>query len=320
MSDEKRQQLDSGTKPIENLFLFEALNSLISRNSEHLTSLRPLIDAIFARLLAAAPDRGRVVAALKAAHDALQANGIKDRPSQEKVSNLETTLRGKQHCRRSLTCRPRHRRSAQRVCFSPVSYIFVGAQSGANFALFVFTSGSQSGRSGTQVCSQHFQVNGRGDPASYEFTHQEFGKLETMLRQQQIAVDRLLGYRETDGDQRKPVLHALQQTLFLQCPKRGKTAGRFRCVNRTSNAALVDIRQRQPQDTEDGLPDEAIIKFEPIGRRLGPEEAGIFCATVDLSGCQIVSAGRRETFADLYVSGELALKLFICVEIYDEQS
>ena len=95
MSDEKRQQLDSGTKPIENLFLFEALNSLISRNSEHLTPLRPLIDAIFARLLAVAPDRGRVVAALKAAHDALQANGIKDRPSQEKVSNLETTLRGK---------------------------------------------------------------------------------------------------------------------------------------------------------------------------------------------------------------------------------
>ena len=319
MSDEKRQQLDSGTKPIENLFLFEALNSLISRNSEHLTSLRPLIDAIFARLLGAASDRGRVVAALKAAHDALQANGIKDRPSQEKVSNLETTLRGK-HIVVDRLLADRGTDEAPKEFASLLSPTFLWELSQALILCFS-SSPPDFSRVVAALRSVHnFQVNGREDPARYESTHQEFGKLETMLRQQQIAVDRLLGYRETDGDQRKPVLHALQQTLFLQCPKRGKTAGRFRCVNRTSNAALVDIRQRQPQDTEDSLPDEAIIKFEPIGRRLGPEEAGIFCATVDLSGCQIVSAGRRETFADLYVSGELALKLFICVEIYDEQS
>ena len=320
MSDEKRQQLDSAADPIENLLLFEALNSLISKkNSEHLTPLRPLIDAIFARLLAVAPDRGRVVAALKAAHDALQANGIKDRPSQEKDSNLETTLRGKQLVVDRLLA-DRGTDEAHKEFASLLSPTFLWELSQALILRFS-SSPPDFSRVVAALRSVHnFQVNGREDPASYESTHQEFGKLETMLRQQQIAVDRLLGYRETDGDQRKPVLHALQQTLFLQCPKRGKTAGRFRCVNRTSNAALVDIRQRQPQDTEDGLPDEAIIKFEPIGRRLGPEEAGIFCVTVDLSGCQIVSAGRRETFADLYVSGELALKLFICVEIYDEQS
>jgi hypothetical protein len=164
-------------------------------------------------------------------------------------------------------------------------------------------------------------VDGKEDRTTYEMTNRKFRELEATLRQQQIAVDRLLG---SDGSTRdeppKRVLRALQQTLFLQCPQRGGTAGRFRCVNKTGKPAYVDIRARKCPGAETSLPDEAIVVFEPNGKRLEPQEAAIFRAIVDLSHCQNAAAETLETFADVYLSDELTLKLFICVEVYDDQS
>jgi hypothetical protein len=249
----------------------------------------------------------------------LQANGREDQLSQEKLSNPEATLRAKQILVDPLFA-DRSIHESHREFASSLFPLFLWELSQTLILRFLSSTPDLS-RIVAALRSVHndFQVDGRGDRAVYETTHHKFRKLETTLREQQIAVDRLLGCRETLGNPRKPVLHALQQTLFLQCPQRGKTAGRFRCVNRTGKAALVDIRPRRFQDTEGGLPHEAIVTFTPNGRRLVPEEAGIFCATVDLSGCQAVSAGTLETLADLYVGGELTLKLFIRVEVYEEQ-
>ncbi len=337
MPNKIRQDLDSGADQFTSvLSAVSALNNIINLGKNSLSdtpninlhtflagqpqSLGALAEAIFSRLLAAAPDRGQVVAALKAAHNALQANRREDQPSQEKASNREATLRTKQILG-DRAFADRGTDGAHQGFASPLSPIFLWELSQAPILPFLSLTPDLS-RVVAALRSIHngLQVNGRESRASYETTHRQFHKLETTLREQQIAVDHLLGYRATGGEPRKPVLHALQQTLFLQCPQWGKTAGRFRCVNRTGKAALVHIRPRRSQDTEGGLPDEAIVTFRPNGRRLAPEEAGIFCATVDLSGCQTVSAGRLETLADVYVGGELTLKLFICIEIYDERS
>jgi len=315
-------QLTTGLSPIEALINMINLspNSRIDRPHVNLQaflagqpqSIGALAEVIFSRLLDAAPNRGRVVAALKAAHDVLQGNGREDQPSQGKVSNLEATLRSKQIL---------VDRSTNQEPTSPLSPIFLWELGQARiFPFLSLTPDLSQIVAALRSIHNNFQVNGREDRASYETTHRKFRKLETTLREQQVAVDRLLGYRVTDGDSRKPALHALQQTLFLQCPQQGKTAGGFRCVNRTGKSALVDIRARRSQDTDAGLPAKAIITFEPNGKRLEPEEAGIFFATVDLSDCQTVSAGTLETFADVYVSDKLALKLFIRLEIYDEQA
>src|SRR4029079_9385266 len=60
--------------------------------------------------------------------------------------------------------------------------------------------------------------------------HQKFRDLEERWQAHSIEMDRLLGNGTTAE---RPVLHAFQQTLFLQCPRAGKTAGRFRCINQT---------------------------------------------------------------------------------------
>ncbi len=67
-------------------------------------------------------------------------------------------------------------------------------------------------------------------------SHQKIQELEAALREQSAAVDRLLGHRS--GEQPlNAALAAFQQTLFLQCPRGGRTAGHFRCVNRTDQSS-----------------------------------------------------------------------------------
>ena len=150
-------------------------------------------------------------------------------------------------------------------------------------------------------------------------SHRKIQELEATLREQSAAVDRLLGHRS--GEQpHNAALAAFQQTLFLQCPRGGRTAGHFRCVNRTDSPADVDIRVRSMPSTEAGFEDQAMLAFEPANQRLAPQQAAIFRASVDLSRCQHVRDATLEFNADIYLRGQLALKLFIWVEIYDDQS
>jgi hypothetical protein len=150
-------------------------------------------------------------------------------------------------------------------------------------------------------------------------SHRKIQDLEAALREQSAAVDRLLGHRS--GEQPlNASLVAFQQTLFLQCPRGGRTAGHFRCVNRTDSPADVEIRARSMPHTEAGFEDQAMLAFEPANQRLAPQQAAIFRASVDLSRCQHVRDATLEFGADIYLRGQLALKLFICVEIYDDKS
>jgi hypothetical protein len=163
--------------------------------------------------------------------------------------------------------------------------------------------------------SIHMALEAQGPSSSHQFNRELHG-LETTLRDHAIAVDRLLGYRAS-GEPSKPVLHALQQTLFLQCPRGGKTAGRFRVVNRTGKRAYVDFHPCPCRPGEDGMISaEADLAFEPNRACLESDEAAIFRALVDLSNGQQVT-GTLEMSAGVWLNSELTLRLFIYIEVYE---
>lgn len=163
----------------------------------------------------------------------------------------------------------------------------------------------------------HQAASGVDDRISHKKIHQPLREIETKLREQATAVDRLLAFSSSD----RPFLHALQQTLFLQCPRGGKTAGRFRCVNRTGAPALVDIRARRAlAGADESCKSEPAVTFEPTNQRLEPEESATFCVIVDLAQCPNAGEKPIQICADIYLNSELTLKLFVCVEVYDSET
>ena len=146
--------------------------------------------------------------------------------------------------------------------------------------------------------------------------HAEFEALEGTLRKQSAAVDRLLGQSASQGTS-KPFLHALQQTLFVQCANRGKTAARFRIVNRTGKPSSVDFRASFA--AADGVIGAA-LNFEPNDLHLEPQQAAICSAVIDLSRCPHIANKTLELGADVYLNSKLTLKLFISVEVYGEHA
>lgn len=138
-------------------------------------------------------------------------------------------------------------------------------------------------------------------------------ELEEKLRQHASAVDRLLDSK----DSKKPFLSVFQQTLFLQCPRGGKSAGQFRCVNRTGKPVRSDIRSRGCIGGTSDSCYEPSLTFEPNNQWLEPEESGIVRAIVDLTTYPNASDEQIQMCADIYLDEKLSLKLFICVEVYD---
>jgi hypothetical protein len=103
----------------------------------------------------------------------------------------------------------------------------------------------------------------------------------------------------------------------VQSASRGKTAARFRVVNRTGKCSFVNFRPRFA--AESGMP-EAALTFEPNSLHLEAGQATICKAVIDLSRCPDSANKALEMGADIYLNTELTLKLFICVEVYDEDA
>jgi hypothetical protein len=143
----------------------------------------------------------------------------------------------------------------------------------------------------------------------------EFEALESTLRKQSAAVDHRLGQSATSQTTSKAFLHAVQQTLFVQCASRGKTAARFRVVNRTGKSSFVNFRPHFAT----GLP-EAVLAFQPNSLHLEAGQAATCKVVIDLSSCPDRANKAFEMGADIYLNTELTLKLFICVEVYDEDA
>lgn len=149
------------------------------------------------------------------------------------------------------------------------------------------------------------------DPlGAYAGLRQHVEDLERRTRERAAAVDRGLG--------REPGSPApYQETLYLQSVRGGRTAGRFRCLNRRAQPTSVTAVLRP--FTSAGRPATAApsLTVRPGSFTLEPEAAAIVTVEVDLSTCSTLEAGPLQTSLDLLMDGAASVKVWIELDIYE---
>ena len=175
----------------------------------------------------------------------------------------------------------------------------------------------------TQLLSTWYKTTddnqGGSHHRNYDQLHQKFRDFETQLRKQKHLVDKLLshgGATKEDAGATGPV--GLQQTIFIQCPRGGRSGARFRVINRTSRSALVRARVSEFRGERSQPVDDAMLTFSPVDYTLESGEATIVSAMVDLTRCPEITTDEVHVAADVLLDDQPALKLWVNVEVYDE--
>jgi hypothetical protein len=139
-----------------------------------------------------------------------------------------------------------------------------------------------------------------------------FDRLERDVRQHAATVDRLL-----DRASPAPGAAAYQETLYLQCPRGGRTAGRFRCVNRRDRRTSV-ISSLRPF-TMNGMPEAAVpmLTIRPGSFALDAGASQIISVEVDLAACPDLVDGDLQTSIDLHMNDAIALKIWVQIHVYE---
>ena len=102
-----------------------------------------------------------------------------------------------------------------------------------------------------------------------------------------------------------------QETLYLQGPAQGRTAGRFRALNRRDRRVSVATLSRP--FSLNGAPalEAPALTLRPGAFYLAPGEARLVTVEAELPG-----PGRYQSCLDLSMDDALALKLWIEIDVY----
>jgi hypothetical protein len=160
-------------------------------------------------------------------------------------------------------------------------------------------------------------VAGFDDPVArrYAALQGQFDRMEREVRQHGVAVDRLVS-GNTKGAATPVGAIAYQETLYLQCQRRGRTGGRFRCVNRRGQRTSV-VSTLRPF-TMNGAPAAApILTVRPGSFALDAGASAIVSVEVDLESCVELADGTLQTSIDLHMNEAVAFKIWIEIELYD---
>ena len=186
----------------------------------------------------------------------------------------------RQHCEQIGHRRPDHRSAGDRPAILTLSSgVSVGTWGGARFAPALSRSRSQSGRRRALKVIPMLLFRRPRAPTE-QVTRKAtggFGSSRPSCANSQTPSTA----SSAPSIRAKRSCTRYSKRSFLECPQGGKTAGRFRCVNKTGGPAYVDIRARACRGREAGPLDQVVIGFEPAGRRLEPQEAAIFSAVID---------------------------------------
>jgi len=149
----------------------------------------------------------------------------------------------------------------------------------------------------------------------YSALRNRLEQFEQDARQHAAAVDRFLNRASSTAGQRDGTVPS-QETLYLQCQRAGRTAGRFRCVNRRRHRASVTLSPRP--FTINGVPQTAapIIGVRPDSFALAPGAWAVLTVEVDLGSCPDL-LDNLQTSIDLHMNNAIALKIWIEIDIYD---
>jgi hypothetical protein len=152
-------------------------------------------------------------------------------------------------------------------------------------------------------------------PSSYDEVRRYFLDFQTQLRRQKLAIEGLVG-RTFDASAPNAV-PVFQQSLHLRCPRGGRTAGRFRCVNRTARRTTVTVTSERLLGDVTGRLDGATIAATPSTCALDPHESQTFVVDVDFSTCSLGSDREAGASLEIAMDGEIAMKVWIAVELDD---
>jgi len=157
---------------------------------------------------------------------------------------------------------------------------------------------------------------GNPDASVYGALQERVGQLETELRCHVETVDRLLESKRPASEHAAHTFH--QQTLYLQCPSGGRTAGRFRCVNRRGDRSSVTSMLRPFTISLELLAAAPTLSVRPGSFILNAEASEIITVEIDFSPCPELASGVVQTSIDLRMNDSMALKIWIEVELHEQ--
>jgi hypothetical protein len=146
----------------------------------------------------------------------------------------------------------------------------------------------------------------------YSALRGRFDRFERDVRQHAETVDRLLNRASP-----MPGAAAYQETLYLQCPRGGRTRGRFRCVNRRDRRTSVTSSLRP--FTMNGMPQAAapMLTIHPGSFALDSGASEIISVEIDLAARPDLVDGDLQTSIDLHMNDAIALKIWVEIHVYE---
>jgi hypothetical protein len=142
-------------------------------------------------------------------------------------------------------------------------------------------------------------------------------ELEKELRRHGEFVDRLLGPRErVSAEPSGATIN--QQTLYLQCPRAGGSAGRFRCVNRRTEQVSVTSFARPFTQNLERLAPAPMLSLRPDAFTLDAGASAVITAEVDFAPCPQLASGVLQASIDLRTNDAMPAKIWIEVELHEQ--
>jgi hypothetical protein len=151
----------------------------------------------------------------------------------------------------------------------------------------------------------------------YEALQARIRQAEAATLERHTAIDRMLDRAGNGGSDAAGRTALVQETVYLQCARGGRTAGRFRCVNRADAAVRARVRPGAATVPGGGRIEAAAITVSPHECTLGPGAAAIITVAIDLQRCAAVAGDRIDSCVDVELDGACALKVWMAVDLYD---
>jgi hypothetical protein len=164
---------------------------------------------------------------------------------------------------------------------------------------------------------------GKSEPARssqanrYASLQGRFGELETELRRHAENVDRLLDRSDPASAEPSGVTFH-QQTLYLQCPSGGRSAGRFRCINRRVERMSVTSLVRPFTRNLEPLAAAPTLSLRPDSFVLSAGASEVITVEVDFGSCPELASGVLQTSIEVRKNDAMFVKIWIEVELYEQ--
>jgi hypothetical protein len=89
-------------------------------------------------------------------------------------------------------------------------------------------------------------------------------------------------------------------------------------VNRTGRSARLRATTDHVIGDVSGRVDDAVLVIEPAERSLAADQSVTMSATIDLTRCTASDDRRLDAAANIWLDDDVALRLWITVEVYDD--